>query len=209
MTINLGIQIMLYTIYQTTNKIDGKTYIGKHVTKDLNDSYIGSGKHLRRAITKHGIENFIKETLFVFDNETDMNAKEAEIVTAEFVLQETNYNLCPGGQGGWGYVNKNILVGDRRLAVNRQNLKKAMTPEARAKSVKSSDYSKKGFSVAPKETLTWLASEATRKYKEGRNTDPSKYNTVWITNGLQSKKIKPGDDCPDGWHKGRTIPTKC
>lgn len=100
---------MHYTIYKITNKLDGKIYIGKHQTKDLSDNYMGSGKILKRAIDMHGLENFTKEILFQFDNEADMNAKEAELVTEEFVKEDTNYNLCPGGDGGWGYINSNDI----------------------------------------------------------------------------------------------------
>jgi group I intron endonuclease len=100
---------MHYIIYKTTNKIDGKIYIGKHKTKDLSDNYMGSGKRINLAIKKHGLENFKKEILFVFDNEEDMNAKEAELVTKEFVEEDTNYNLCPGGNGGFGYINSTGL----------------------------------------------------------------------------------------------------
>ena len=80
-------------------------YIGKHQTKDLTDGYMGSGKQLKRAQVKHGIENFKKEILFQFDNEDEMNAKEAELVTEEFCLRKDVYNLCPGGRGGFGYIN--------------------------------------------------------------------------------------------------------
>lgn len=100
---------MHYTIYKITNLINGKIYIGKHQTEDLNDGYMGSGKRLALAIEKHGIKNFKKEILFQFDNEDDMNAKEAELVTEEFVKENTNYNLCPGGHGGWGYINSTGL----------------------------------------------------------------------------------------------------
>lgn len=100
---------MFYTIYKTTNNIDKSYYIGKHQTKDLDDGYMGSGKYLKRAIKKYGVNNFTKEITHIFDNETDMNAKEAELVN-NLVVEDTNsYNLCPGGNGGFGYINKNNM----------------------------------------------------------------------------------------------------
>ena len=84
---------MFYTVYKITNKINGKYYIGKHQTTNLDDGYMGSGKLLKLAIKKYGIDNFTKEILFVFDNEQEMNDKEKELV----VVSEESYNLCEGG----------------------------------------------------------------------------------------------------------------
>ena len=96
---------MFYTIYKITNNLNGKYYIGKHQTKDLNDGYMRSGKLIKLAIDKHGRSNFTKEILHVFDNESEMNAKEKELV----VISEQSYNLCEGGKGGFGYINQNEL----------------------------------------------------------------------------------------------------
>lgn len=102
---------MYYTVYQIVDKITGKIYIGKHQTKNLNDGYMGSGKILTLAQKKHGIENFEKKILFVFTSEEEMTTKEAELVSEEFCARDDTYNICPGGKGGWGYVNSNHLGG--------------------------------------------------------------------------------------------------
>jgi hypothetical protein len=79
---------MYYTIYKTTNLINGKFYIGKHQTKNLNDDYIGSGKLLIRAVKKHGIENFHKEILFICESEKHMNLLEKILVVPATTLIE-------------------------------------------------------------------------------------------------------------------------
>jgi hypothetical protein len=83
-----------------TNTINGKFYIGKHQTKNIYDQYYGSGKNIKAAIKKYGKESFSKEILFVFDNEKEMNDKERELITEEFVLRIDTYNMGVGGEGG-------------------------------------------------------------------------------------------------------------
>lgn len=204
---------MLYTIYKITNKIDGKYYIGKHQTKDLDDGYMGSGNLIQRAVKKHGKDNFTKEILFVFDNEADMNAKERELV----VVSEETYNLCEGGQGGWSYV-------------NRCGLNKKFTEEERKKGSRS-------FSEKWKYDLEWrkkqkeiynsnisfknagrtsfLGKKHTQKTKNiigeknsfhQSGNKNSQFGTCWITNGKENKKI-PKEDVDKwielGYNRGR------
>lgn len=89
-----------YLVYKTTNDLNGMYYIGKHATTNPNDSYLGSGVYLTRAIEKYGKEHFHKEILFDFDTEEEMNAKERELVNENLVKDETCYNLMLGGEGG-------------------------------------------------------------------------------------------------------------
>jgi group I intron endonuclease len=105
---------MLYTIYKITNNLNGKIYIGKHQTLDANDSYYGSGKAIVNAIKKHGKENFTKEILFIFQTEEEMNNKEKELITEEFVLREDTYNLGVGGEGGAHFKGKKHTIEVRK-----------------------------------------------------------------------------------------------
>lgn len=97
---------MLYTIYRVTNMLNGKIYIGKHQTTNPDDSYYGSGVALKKSIAKHGKDNFKKEVLFVFTTEEEMNAKETELITEEFVARSDTYNMGVGGEGGAHFKGK-------------------------------------------------------------------------------------------------------
>ena len=96
---------MFYTVYKVTNKVNGKFYIGKHQTRNLDDDYKGSGKLIKAAIKKYGVDNFAKEILAIFDTEAQMNEAEKQFV----VIGENSYNLCEGGKGGFGYINNHPL----------------------------------------------------------------------------------------------------
>lgn len=86
--------------------LNGKIYIGKHQTTNPDDSYYGSGVALKKSIAKHGKDNFKKEVLFVFETEEEMNAKETELITEEFVARSDTYNMGVGGEGGAHFKGK-------------------------------------------------------------------------------------------------------
>jgi hypothetical protein len=95
-----------FTIYRITNKLNGKTYIGSHKTRILDDGYMGSGTLLKRAIKKYGVDNFEKEVLHIFGTSKEMYAKEAELVTEDHLMDGNTYNLKVGGFGGFDYLNE-------------------------------------------------------------------------------------------------------
>ncbi len=208
-----------YSIYKITNKINGKIYIGKHKTSDLNDGYMGSGKLIRAAIRKHGVENFVKEVLHIFDNEADMNSKEAELVSDEFVLFESNYNLCPGGNGGFGHINafglqhtpkqrriaRKLRRSQQQLNMARRNeddeyrqLWHSRISETRKANIAVNGHNWTGKAHSP-ETIEKL------QRPKGEGSANSQFGTMWITDEIQSKKILKTEPIPDGWRKGRRL----
>lgn len=212
---------MFYIIYKITNQIDGKFYIGSHKTKNLNDSYMGSGKYLKHAQEKYGLDKFTKEILFVFDNPKDMYNKEAEIINEDFLATENTYNLKVGGMGGFDYINSNP---DKYLTEKR--LSSLMTTEERTRRWKEKwntdslfrekqrEYAKRGIDTLLKKYPKGVffgkkhSQESIDKMKisavgRGIGSNNSQYGTIWITNGVDNKKIKSTDVVPSGWRRGR------
>lgn len=90
----------MYYIYRITNKVNGKTYIGQHKYKKLNDDYTGSGVLLAKAKKKYGIDNFTKEILYSNIQYKD-TADDVErfAIAKERALGKAEYNIADGGGG--------------------------------------------------------------------------------------------------------------
>jgi len=88
-------------IYKTTNLINGKFYVGQDSKN--NPEYYGSGNLLKRAIKKHGKQNFIKETLEVCSTQEQLNEREKYWIK-ETKARELGYNIAEGGTGGNTYT---------------------------------------------------------------------------------------------------------
>lgn len=216
---------MKYIVYKITNKLNGKVYIGKHQTQDVDDDYMGSGKLLKRAINKHGTENFTKEILHVFDTEEEMNAKERELVTEDFCLREETYNLCVGGRGGFSYINREGLTSFELKSTDvqeqiRANGRKSLTlwrktdrykrehPNHTKLAMKgwfkkygkgNGPFKGKKHSIETKQKI----SKTNSAKSIGHNN--SQFGTMWITDGTNNKKVQKEQKIPVGWKRGRTI----
>jgi hypothetical protein len=175
---------------------------------------MGSGKYIDSAIKKYGIKNFTKEVLFIFNNENDMNEKEKELVTEDFVLQEDNYNLCPGGKGGFGYINRtrDHKAHNKKLAEKRNYRDPifiAKVTEVGRRSAKNgrkiSENSKRSFlgKAHKKETKEIIGKKNSIHQKGSKN---SQFGTCWITDGIETKKCKKKELdfwLEKGYRKGR------
>jgi hypothetical protein len=117
---------MYYIVYQITNLINNKIYVGAHRTDDVDDSYMGSSKILNNSIKKHGKENFSKEIISQHESEEEMYIAESNIVTEEFVSRKDTYNLKTGGFGG-------RLSIETKKKIGNANRGKILNDEARKK----------------------------------------------------------------------------
>lgn len=200
---------MFYTIYKITNQIDGKFYIGSHKTKNLNDNYMGSGKYLKHAQEKYGIENFKKEILFVFETAEEMYRKEAEIVNEEFLATQNTYNLKIGGFGGFDHINQSDLIVERNRKISSSRtyrehnfLKANCVPKPEnGKNLKRFDWTGSKHSEETKQKI----SQKTKITSSGKKN--SQYGTIWINDGVYNKKLKKDEPIPFGWVRGRKILT--
>lgn len=210
-----------YLIYKVTNNINGKFYIGTHKTKNINDDYMGSGKYLNRAKIKYGLENFTKEILFIFDTPEEMYSKEKEIVSEDFLATENTYNLKIGGFGGWDFTNKNKINlygnngkpgfgGENLSSIHSRNYseEKLLEIKNKIRTTKAALY-KSGEMCSPfkgkvhsKYTKSIIGKKSSIHQAGERN---SQFGTMWITNGIENKKINKDYFIPEGWVKGRKM----
>lgn len=110
---------MYYYLYKITNLVNNKIYVGVHQTKNLDDDYMGSGKIIRKAIEKYGVDNFRKEIMEFFSDYESMMSREREIINEEFLSRDDVYNLKIGGTGGFEYITKNRLNLTREVLSKR------------------------------------------------------------------------------------------
>jgi hypothetical protein len=183
-----------------------------HKTANLEDGYMGSGRLIKRAINKYGIENFSKEILHIFDNEKDMKDKEKELV----IVSEETYNLIEGGHGGFGYINSNN-IGDKKEAgriggLKSKGRKMPWVTERLKKGqhINLTNAAKISFKGKKhKEETKRLIGQKNSVHQLGEGN--SQYGTCWVTDGINSIKIDKKDIdkyVELGYYKGRVIKRK-
>jgi group I intron endonuclease len=205
---------MHYLVYLITNLVNGKHYIGCHKTKNKDDGYMGSGKYLKNAQKKYGLEIFKKDILFEASSSEEMFAKEKELV----ILGPQSYNLNEGGQGGFDHINRNRTPEEwRRLhslggKAARPFLGKRHTPETieicrqKSKDAWSNGLMINGF-TGKHHTNESKAKIAASNSKTHKGTGNPNFGKCWITNLLtkENRLIEKISDIPDGWVRGRRM----
>lgn len=209
-----------HTIYQTTNLINNKIYVGAHSTDDLNDEYFGSGTNISRAIKKYGRACFKKDVLYIFENPEEMFAKEKEIVTPEFLKRSDVYNIVEGGYGGYNKGStglKHLYRTDtnERCAVHPNAVDKMLQEGWKLGFLKSWNEGKiyvhkndKKKVVGPLELNDFLL----RGWKKGLPKSPT-LGKVWIYNPSSNEyslceNNELSDKLNSGWIKKKWAPVK-
>lgn len=160
---------MFYYVYKISNILNGKIYVGKHSTKSLNDSYMGSGVAIKRALKKYGKENFIKDVICFCDSEGAMNKKEIEWIK-ELDTFRRGYNMTKGGEGCLG---RKVSKEDRlrqSISVSRYykenpDARKAISDRCKLRTGNKNSFFGKKLSVEHIEKMTKARIDAIRGSK--------------------------------------------
>lgn len=206
-------------IYQTTNKLNGKRYIGlctheNPIILEDKKQYLGSGTMIKNAIKRYGRTNFTREILEICFSKEELNA--AEIMWIEKLKPE--YNITPGGAGGYSSVLKEYwgsMTKEERKTARNWGRKTSVagennpmygkhTSEAvkRTWGTRSEEY-RKEFGKKISDTKKSLGlGKGDKNPMYGRSAIREK-NLKWYTNGIENKYITEGTE-PNGWSRGRT-----
>jgi hypothetical protein len=141
---------MYYTIYKTTNTLNGKFYVGKHETKNPFDSYIGSGVALLRAVEKYGRKHFVKDVLHIYTTGREMDLAEKILVVVD---SEVSYNLGRGGEGGPMFLGRKHSAETKLKVGASSKIRKHKKTKEQLDSERVSRYSKNNGSWFSKETI--------------------------------------------------------
>lgn len=204
---------MYYYVYQITNLINGKIYVGKHKSSKppLENEYYGSGKQISAAIKKYGKENFKKEVLHFCSSLEEMSNREAEIVTEDFVKRKDTYNMHKGGPGGWDHYN-----GTKK---HKQTSRKGGKKQAHSPTnpFNNPEWQQKFNSMNNPEIVLMLNQRANspeaiakkketfKKIKHSQGENNSQFGRIWISNILtkEVRRITVNEIIPEGWVRGK------
>lgn len=196
-----------YTVYQITNLVNNKIYVGAHQTDDLEDGYMSSSNSVASAIKKYGKDKFVKTILHQCEDETSMYKKEAEIVTEAFIGRPDTYNIKLGGYGGWSHYQGTIQHKEscsrggqaRRDSMPVGKPFEKGSDRTKAISKKANETKKKLWEENPEKREVAVAKLS--EYQTNNNSMSGKCWCVPIgsTAHNKDKKVFPINSIPDGW----------
>jgi len=188
---------MRYLIYKITNRLNGRYYIGRHRTNNVDDSYMGSGIGIINAIKKYGAENFSKEIIAESWDETNLWELEKLIIDEKIVKDPLSYNV---GYGGKHYLHGLKTYDPSAFVVHQRSAGKKGGPAAYKKKTakeKRQWHSKGGKAAAEKQK-----NDGTHPFYNGTAASAGGKALIgmielWNPNSIATNKnqtaYKPGD----------------
>ena len=177
-----------FIIYKTTNLLNGRFYIGMHVTTNIDDGYLGSGRRIKAEIKKYGRENFARVILEELPSKEELVKREAELVTEDLRADALCLNLKNGGEGGFTAI-ASIAGNKSKKRTQQQHFKAAVT---RRENGFVTCFAKPRWFETPGFSGRKHTEETRRKMSlaDRSGEKNSQFGTCWVTNGTSSKKIK-------------------
>lgn len=195
----------IHYVYEITNKINGKKYIGKHSTNNLDDGYLGSGKLISAAIKKYGSESFDKNILMYFCTEELALEYEKFLITDYMIESDQYYNLVYGGLGfNKGQIGacKNTFWINNGKSQKRIHKGKSIPDGWTKGKLNSGTENTQWINNGIDSKLIKLSDKIPKNWTKGHLHHNKFENYIWINNGKKSKRILKSSQIPDGWKQG-------
>jgi hypothetical protein len=197
-------------IYKITCLKNNRYYIGMHSTDNLEDGYMGGGKRIKNSVKKHGKDAHRKEILEFFENRELLRQREVELVNVELLNDSMCMNLQPGGGGG--LVNEEhklkFLKGSSKWTSDQWKIpggfqKNRIVSSTRMKAMHEANKIKYDTFTGKKHKPESIERMKESQKGKQKGTKNSQFGTIWITDGINNKKITKDTQIPENWKKGR------
>ncbi len=219
-------------VYLITNTINGKRYVGQTTLSNpikrwkghLRAVAKGRNKPLYNAIRKHGIDAFIFEVVFNVEDQKTLDIVEICCIKALGTLVPTGYNIRIGGVRGKHHeiskqkLSVSLTIANARPEVKAKHAANWADPKFRLKHAEAvikalADPDIKARLIAgcieaqsrpevKASVKAGLKIANARPEVKARRSAVTK-NTVWITDGVKSKRWRAGS-IPEGWILGHS-----
>lgn len=149
-------------IYETTNLINGKKYIGQHKASKFDNNYYGSGKILTQALLKEGKENFKVKIIEKCDSQKELNEKEIYYINKFDASNNDNYYNIGAGGSSWNNSFNNRPKEERSKIISEANYRRFKNPKERYKNGNAmrgkhhTEEAKKKMSISHSGKNHWL-----------------------------------------------------
>ena len=158
----------MMVIYKITNLLNGKIYVGKN--SNNRKSYYGSGKYIKRAIKKHGKQNFNKEILQECSSLDELNSSEIFWINKFDCKYPNGYNFSDGGAAGFSgckhsEMSKLQIKESTQKFFDENPLVKQMISE-KGKGRIFSDERNQKISNSKKDNKNWVGKHCSEEHKQ-------------------------------------------